>query len=84
MRTTSGAVRFGATIPNPPITYPFGERQYTAVDLVGHRWGFTQTVADVDPAECATVPSDFTRSVRSSPTGVAGESATTADGGGAQ
>lgn len=51
------AVRFGAAILNPPTTYPFGERQYTAVDLAGHRWGFTQSEADVDPAEWATVPS---------------------------
>lgn len=41
----------GARILNPPTTYPFGERQYTAVDLAEHRWGFTQSVADVDPAE---------------------------------
>lgn len=51
------AVRFGAVILNPPSTYPFGERQYTAADLAGHRRGFTQSVADVDPAEWATVPS---------------------------
>ena len=52
------AVTCGATILNPPTTYPFGERQYTAVDLAGHRWGFTQSVADVDPAEWgATRPS---------------------------
>src|SRR5688572_7577685 len=47
------AAAFGATILNPPTTYPFGERQYTAVDLAGHRWGFTQSVSDVDPAEWA-------------------------------
>lgn len=35
----------------PPTTYPYGERQYGAVDLAGHRWIFSQSVADVDPAD---------------------------------
>ena len=52
------AKAFGATILNPPTTYRFGERQYTAVDLAGHRWGFTQSVNDVDPADWATTPPD--------------------------
>jgi uncharacterized glyoxalase superfamily protein PhnB len=41
----------GARILRPPSTYPFGERQYTAEDLGGHRWTFSQSVADVDPKE---------------------------------
>ena len=44
------AVRAGAQILNPPTDYPYGERQYTAQDLGGHRWTFSQTLADVDPA----------------------------------
>jgi len=40
----------GARIINPPTDYPFGERQYTATDIGGHRWTFSQTIADVDPA----------------------------------
>jgi uncharacterized glyoxalase superfamily protein PhnB len=40
----------GARIINPPADYPFGERQYTAEDIGGHRWTFSQTMADVDPA----------------------------------
>jgi uncharacterized glyoxalase superfamily protein PhnB len=32
-------------------TYPFGERQYTVDDPGGHRWTFTQSVADVAPEE---------------------------------
>ena len=48
----------GARILNPPTTYPFGERQYTAEDLAGYRWNFSQTVAEVDPTEWgATVAS---------------------------
>ena len=41
----------GATIINPPTDYPFGERQYTADDLGGHRWTFSQSIADVNPAD---------------------------------
>jgi uncharacterized glyoxalase superfamily protein PhnB len=39
----------GAQIINPPTDYSFGERQYTVEDLGGHRWTFSQTIADVDP-----------------------------------
>ncbi len=39
----------GALIISPPSDYPYGERQYTADDLGGHRWTFSQTIADVDP-----------------------------------
>jgi uncharacterized glyoxalase superfamily protein PhnB len=44
------AVQCGVRILNPPADYPYGERQYTASDLVGHIWTFSQTIADVDPA----------------------------------
>jgi uncharacterized glyoxalase superfamily protein PhnB len=40
----------GAPIINPPTDYPYGERQYTTQDLGGHRWTFSQTIADVDPS----------------------------------
>ena len=43
------AKQCGAHILNPPETYPFGERQYTVEDPGGHRWTFTQSVADVAP-----------------------------------
>ena len=43
------AVRQGARILHPPTDYPFGERQYTAEDLAGHRWTFSQSIADVVP-----------------------------------
>ena len=45
------ARRSGAAILSTPTTFPYGERQYGAVDLGGHRWKFSQTVADVDPAD---------------------------------
>ena len=41
----------GARIVNLPTDYPFGERQYTAEDFAGYRWTFSQSVADVDPAD---------------------------------
>jgi uncharacterized glyoxalase superfamily protein PhnB len=41
--------QFGATIVRPPKTAEFGERQYTAKDLEGNEWTFSQTVADIDP-----------------------------------
>lgn len=43
--------RSGAHILSAPETYPFGERQYTVEDLGGHRWTFTQSVADVAPED---------------------------------
>ena len=44
------ARRHGAEIVNPPTDYPFGERQYSAVDPYGHHWTFTQTTADSNPS----------------------------------
>jgi uncharacterized glyoxalase superfamily protein PhnB len=41
----------GARIVRTPETYPFGERQYTARDLGGHQWTFTQSLADIAPEE---------------------------------
>ncbi|MEO8678766.1 MAG: VOC family protein [Vicinamibacterales bacterium] len=40
----------GAKIISEPDDYPFGERQYSAEDVAGHRWTFSQSIADVDPA----------------------------------
>jgi uncharacterized glyoxalase superfamily protein PhnB len=41
----------GAEIVQEPKDHPYGERQYTAIDPGGHRWTFSQTIADVDPAD---------------------------------
>jgi uncharacterized glyoxalase superfamily protein PhnB len=41
----------GARILHPPTDYPYGERQYEVEDLAGHRWTFSQTIADVAPEE---------------------------------
>jgi uncharacterized glyoxalase superfamily protein PhnB len=40
-----------ARILRAPAEYPYGERQYTAEDLAGHVWTFSQTIADVAPEE---------------------------------
>lgn len=41
----------GAKILEEPTDHVYGERQYTAEDPWGHRWTFSQTLADVDPAD---------------------------------
>jgi uncharacterized glyoxalase superfamily protein PhnB len=43
------AKKAGARIVQPPHDMPFGERQYTAEDPEGHRWTFSQHIADVPP-----------------------------------
>jgi uncharacterized glyoxalase superfamily protein PhnB len=45
------AQQFGARIRRPLSDQPFGERQYTAEDPAGHRWTFSQHVADVAPED---------------------------------
>jgi uncharacterized glyoxalase superfamily protein PhnB len=41
----------GARIEMEPTDFEYGERQYTAVDFAGHQWTFSETLADVDPAD---------------------------------
>lgn len=45
------AEAYGARIVAEPTDFEFGERQYTVEDLAGHRWTFSETLADVDPKE---------------------------------
>src|SRR4051812_5541042 len=45
------AKKSGAKIVREPESHPFGERQYTALDLIGNRWTFSQSIADVAPEE---------------------------------
>jgi uncharacterized glyoxalase superfamily protein PhnB len=40
-----------AQITAEPTSHSYGERQYSAVDLAGHSWKFTQTIADVAPED---------------------------------
>jgi len=41
----------GARIVMEPTDFEYGERQYTAEDLAGHQWTFSETLADVAPEE---------------------------------
>ncbi len=41
----------GAIILMPPIDQPWGMRVYSAIDLEGHQWEFSQVLRLVDPAE---------------------------------
>ncbi|HSC02882.1 MAG TPA: VOC family protein [Solirubrobacteraceae bacterium] len=41
----------GATILREPTDFSYGERQYTAEDLGGHHWTFSQSIADVAPED---------------------------------
>ena len=39
----------GVLILTESTDHPYGERQYKAEDFCGHRWDFTETIADVAP-----------------------------------
>ena len=39
-----------ARILMEPTDFEYGERQYSAADLAGHEWTFSETLEDVDPA----------------------------------
>lgn len=41
----------GAKILMEPRSFEYGERQYHAEDFAGHRWTFSQSVADKAPEE---------------------------------
>jgi uncharacterized glyoxalase superfamily protein PhnB len=45
------ARRAGARVVDPPRDFPYGERQYSALDLGGHRWTFSQSISDRAPEE---------------------------------
>lgn len=43
------AAKAGARILMAPQDFPYGERQYAVEDCGGHRWKFSQSIADVAP-----------------------------------
>jgi uncharacterized glyoxalase superfamily protein PhnB len=45
------ALAFGSRTLSAPADHPYGERQYTAQDLAGHIWTFSQSIADVNPED---------------------------------
>ena len=55
-RHCAHAKEYGARIVEPLTDMPFGERQYTAEDHAGHRWTFSQHIADVAPEDWGATP----------------------------
>jgi uncharacterized glyoxalase superfamily protein PhnB len=55
------ALGCGARVVREPRDHPYGERQCTVEDLAGHRWTFTQSIADVAPEEWGGVSGDLSR-----------------------
>lgn len=45
------ACEYGAKFLEEPRDFPYGERQYTVEDLGGHRWSFSESIADLAPEE---------------------------------
>jgi len=45
------AVKRGCKGAEQPKSLPYGERQYNVVDFAGHRWTFSESIADVAPEE---------------------------------
>lgn len=41
----------GAQISGAPADFSYGERQYSVEDIGGHRWTFSQSIADVAPSD---------------------------------
>jgi uncharacterized glyoxalase superfamily protein PhnB len=61
----------GATIIREPTDFPYGERQYTAEDLGGHHWTFSESIADVVPEEWGGTSGPALYAGRSATAGVA-------------
>jgi uncharacterized glyoxalase superfamily protein PhnB len=55
------AVGCGARVVRETSDHPYGERQCTVEDLAGHRWTFTQSLADVAPEQWGGVSVDLSR-----------------------
>jgi uncharacterized glyoxalase superfamily protein PhnB len=53
------AVACGARVVREPRDHPYGERQFTGEDLGGHRWTFSQSIADVAPEHWGGVSVDL-------------------------
>lgn len=49
----------GGIILTEPTDHMYGERQYNVQDFYGHRWDFTETIADIAPESWGGVPVDL-------------------------
>jgi len=45
-----------AHVLSEPKDHMFGERQYNVEDFAGHRWTFSQSIADADPVTWGGTP----------------------------
>lgn len=45
----------GAQIVDEPSDHQYGERQYSALDFAGRRWVFSESIADVAPADWGAI-----------------------------
>lgn len=50
------ASQHGARVLLSPADHSYGERQYSVEDFAGHRWNFSQSIADVAPEEWGGTP----------------------------
>jgi uncharacterized glyoxalase superfamily protein PhnB len=46
----------GALVLSLPEDFMYGERQYNVEDFAGHRWTFSQSIADIDPETWGGTP----------------------------
>jgi uncharacterized glyoxalase superfamily protein PhnB len=46
----------GARILQSPADMPLGERLYSVEDVGGHRWTFSQSIADIAPEDWGATP----------------------------
>jgi uncharacterized glyoxalase superfamily protein PhnB len=53
------ALAHGAALVRELADHPYGERQCTVTDLGGHRWSFTESIADVAPEDWGGVSVDL-------------------------
>ncbi len=49
----------GAQVVQAPSDHPYGERQAAVLDVGGHRWTLTQSIADVDPLDWGATDVDL-------------------------
>ncbi len=53
------ATAAGARLVLPPQDHAYGERQAVLLDMAGHRWTLTQSIADIDPASWGAADIDL-------------------------
>jgi uncharacterized glyoxalase superfamily protein PhnB len=53
------ALAHGARLVRDLQDHPYGERQCTFADPAGHRWSFTQSIADIAPEQWGGVSVDL-------------------------